>query len=162
MDNKKIKVRVRLAKACIREVREEADANFTFKKILFVRDFIPDDEPDEHSVELFILGDIDKFEDIHGKNDDLATVETHLEWVDLEKLKEINTCWENKIMLPSSRITINNSGFEIRTNKSIDNILQVFQDFNYALLIRQRLETIKNFQHQYAIVENGGDYCGKN
>ena len=95
MDNKKIKggkleFRETLVETCIREVREEANANFTFKKILFIRDFIPNDEPDEHSVEFFILGNIDKFENIHGRNDGLATVKTHLEWVDLEKLKEIN------------------------------------------------------------------------
>lgn len=86
----KLEFRETLVNACAREVREEADAEFTFKKILFIRDFIPDDELDEHSVEFFILGDIDKFDDIHGRNDDLATVKTHLEWVDLDKLKEID------------------------------------------------------------------------
>lgn len=86
----KLEFRETLAQACVREVREEADAEFSFKKILFIRDFIPKDELEEHSVEFFILGDIDKFDNIHGRNDDLATVKTHLEWVDLGKLKETN------------------------------------------------------------------------
>ena len=86
----KVEFRETLEEACVREVREEADAEFTFKKILFIRDFIPKDDAEEHSVEFFILGDIDKFDDIHGKNDDLATVKTHLEWVGLNELKNID------------------------------------------------------------------------
>ena len=78
-----------LKEACIREVKEESDANFTFGKILFIRDFIQP-EQNEHSVEFFILGSIDKFSGIHGKNDELSTVKTHLEWVDLDDLKKID------------------------------------------------------------------------
>jgi len=49
---------------CIREVSEECDgAEFKFKKILYIRDFILPEE-NEHSLELFILGDLNKFEEL--------------------------------------------------------------------------------------------------
>jgi len=53
-----------------REIQEELgdDVEFTFKKILYVRDFILK-EKDEHSLELFILGDINKFMEIDEKPD---------------------------------------------------------------------------------------------
>ena|SRR5579859_829058 len=53
-----------------REVKEELgdDAKFTFKKILYVRDFILK-EKGEHSLELFILGDINKGEEIEHRPD---------------------------------------------------------------------------------------------
>ena len=54
---------------CIREIKEEcgADTEFTFQKILYIRDHllnIKDHGQDEHSVELFILGDVNKFEEL--------------------------------------------------------------------------------------------------
>lgn len=53
-----------------REIKEELgdDAEFTFKKILYVRDFLLK-EKNEHSVELFILGDVNKSEEIEGRPD---------------------------------------------------------------------------------------------
>ncbi|MCL4397408.1 NUDIX domain-containing protein [Patescibacteria group bacterium] len=86
----KVEFRETLAEAAKREVREEADADFTFGKILYIREFIPSDDPTEHSAEFFILGDVDKFAGIHGRNDDLATAETCLEWIKLDDLKKIN------------------------------------------------------------------------
>lgn len=48
----------------IREVAEECDgAKFEFKKVLYIRAFILPEE-NEHSVELFILGDIDKSKEL--------------------------------------------------------------------------------------------------
>lgn len=55
---------------CQREITEECgeDTEFTFKKVLYIRDFImPEDN--EHSVELFILGDINKFEKLEHRLD---------------------------------------------------------------------------------------------
>ncbi|PIQ70013.1 hypothetical protein COV89_02755 [Candidatus Shapirobacteria bacterium CG11_big_fil_rev_8_21_14_0_20_40_12] len=53
-----------IMEGCIREVAEECSgAKFEFKKILYIRDFILPEE-NEHSVELFILGDIEKFEEL--------------------------------------------------------------------------------------------------
>lgn len=53
-----------------REVREELgeDVVFTFKKILYVRDFILK-ERNEHSLEIFILGDINKYQEIEKRPD---------------------------------------------------------------------------------------------
>ena len=51
--------------ACQREIQEECGAIFTFKKILYVRDFIMPHE-NEHSLELYVLGNVDKFEEIDG------------------------------------------------------------------------------------------------
>lgn len=75
--------------ACEREVQEECGAKFTFKKILYVRDFImPQDN--EHSLELFVLGDVDKFEEIDGVVDE-EYKDTHTEvWLDMDKLDEYN------------------------------------------------------------------------
>ncbi|MFA6518574.1 MAG: NUDIX domain-containing protein [Candidatus Shapirobacteria bacterium] len=55
---------------CQREIIEECGdgTKFTFQKILYIRDFImPEDN--EHSVELFILGDINKFEELEHQLD---------------------------------------------------------------------------------------------
>jgi ADP-ribose pyrophosphatase YjhB (NUDIX family) len=74
---------------CLREIVEECDgAKFEFKKILYIRDFImPEDN--EHSVELFILGDIDKFRELehlfdpqHPDGDVWST------WLDINNLPD--------------------------------------------------------------------------
>lgn len=72
-----------------REIREELgeDVKFTFKKILYVRDFIVEDE-DEHSVELYILGDINKFEEIEGRPDPEFDGNKWPTWLDLKKLPD--------------------------------------------------------------------------
>lgn len=54
---------------CIREIKEEcgSDTEFTFQKILYLRDHLlnqKDHGKNEHSVELFILGDVNKFEEL--------------------------------------------------------------------------------------------------
>ena len=75
--------------ACEREIYEECGAKFTFKKILYVRDFIMPNE-NEHSLELFVLGDVDKFEEIDGIVDE-EYKDTHTEvWLDLDKLESYN------------------------------------------------------------------------
>ncbi len=81
-----------LTDACVREVKEETGANFTFKKILYIREFILPEEND-HSVEFFILGDIDKFEELEGYIDPEGTTKgwkSWQNWIDLGKLKDIN------------------------------------------------------------------------
>lgn len=81
-----------LVQACEREVLEETGANFTFKKILYIREFILPEE-NEHTVEFFILGDIDKFEELEGLVDpEGATKEwkSWQNWIDIEKLKDID------------------------------------------------------------------------
>ncbi len=75
--------------ACEREVAEECKANFKFKKILYVRDYIKP-KVDEHSIELYILGDIDKFEEVEGLKDDEFDGDHWQTWVDLDKLKDID------------------------------------------------------------------------
>ena len=74
-----------LKEACEREIDEECQgAKFTFKKILYIRDFILPEE-DEHSVEFFILGDIDKFEEIDGLKDEEYKGEHWQKWVNLNE-----------------------------------------------------------------------------
>ncbi|EKE13249.1 MAG: hypothetical protein ACD_13C00052G0038 [uncultured bacterium] len=78
-----------IKRACEREIEEECKAKFTFKKILYVRDFIILEE-NEHSLELFVLGDVDKFEEIDGVVDE-EYKDTHREiWLDLNKLDQYN------------------------------------------------------------------------
>lgn len=74
--------------ACQREIKEECSANFTFKKILYVRDFIVP-KINEHSLELFILGDIDKFKQVEGKIDPEFGTNKWQTWIDLDKLNQI-------------------------------------------------------------------------
>ena len=76
--------------ACIREVKEECGENvdFNFQKILYIRDFIKPDEK-EHSVELFILGDINKFEELENRKDPQhSDGSVWLKWLEVEKLPE--------------------------------------------------------------------------
>lgn len=75
--------------ACEREIMEECKANFKFKKILYVRDYIKP-KISEHSVELYILGDINKFEEVEGLKDDEFDGDHWQTWVDLDKLKNID------------------------------------------------------------------------
>ncbi|MFH1863335.1 MAG: NUDIX domain-containing protein [bacterium] len=78
-----------LKHACEREVEEECKAKFTFKKILYIRDYIKPEE-NEHSLEIFVLGDIDKFGEIDGIIDD-EYKDTHREmWLNLDRLEKYN------------------------------------------------------------------------
>ncbi|MCH7640902.1 NUDIX domain-containing protein [Patescibacteria group bacterium] len=78
-----------LEEACVREVKEECNAKFTFKKILYIRDYIVPDIG-EHSLELYILGDIDKFKEVEGLKDPEDGGNHWQTWVDLKKLKAID------------------------------------------------------------------------
>lgn len=78
-----------ILEGCKREIAEECDgANFELKKVLYIRDFImPEDN--EHSVELFILGDIDKFEELEHLNDPQhSDGNVWCIWLDMNKLPE--------------------------------------------------------------------------
>lgn len=59
-----------ILEGCKREIIEECGegTEFTLQKVLYVRDFF-DKEKDEQNVELFILGDINKFEELEHKLD---------------------------------------------------------------------------------------------
>lgn len=72
-----------------REVKEELgnDVNFTFKKILYIRDFIVGSD-NEHSLELFILGNINKFMEIEGRPDPEFNGKKWPKWLDLRKLPD--------------------------------------------------------------------------
>ncbi|KKQ41693.1 MAG: hypothetical protein US60_C0031G0003 [Microgenomates group bacterium GW2011_GWC1_37_8] len=77
-----------IKEACKRETREECgnDVNFDFKKILYIRDFIVPDE-NEHSVELFILGNINKTEKLDGlKDPEHPDGLVWLTWLDIDSL----------------------------------------------------------------------------
>src|SRR5688572_14657431 len=67
-----------------REIKEECgeDTTFTFKKVLYIRDFIVP-KKDIHSLELFILGDIDKFEELEKRKDPEFEGKKWLTWVDM-------------------------------------------------------------------------------
>ena len=53
-----------------REIKEELgeDVEFEFKKILYIREFLEKEEG-KHSIELFILGDVNKDKELEGKLD---------------------------------------------------------------------------------------------
>ena len=100
-----------LKEACFREIKEECNANFIFKKIIYIRDFILP-EKNEHSVELFILGDIDKYEEIDGIKDEEFLGENWQTWVDINKLPEITIFPKS---LTKTLLTDYSSGFSKET-----------------------------------------------
>ena len=75
--------------ACIREVDEECGANFKFSKILYVRDYIKPEE-EEHSIELYILGDVDKTSEIEGFRDKEFDGDHWQTWVDLKDIEKLD------------------------------------------------------------------------
>jgi len=70
-----------------REIKEELgeEVKFTFQKILYIRDFILK-EKNEHSLELFILGNINKFEEIDGRPDPEFDGKKWPIWLDINNL----------------------------------------------------------------------------
>ena len=70
-----------------REIKEELgeEVKFTFQKILYIRDFILK-EKNEHSLELFILGNINKFEEIDGRPDTEFDGKKWPIWLDINNL----------------------------------------------------------------------------
>lgn len=72
-----------------REVAEELgeDVKFEFKKILYVRDYIDKDD-NEHSLELFILGDINKFMEIDERPDPEFDGKKWPKWLDINNLPD--------------------------------------------------------------------------
>jgi ADP-ribose pyrophosphatase YjhB (NUDIX family) len=79
-----------LLQACNREIGEECGgAKFNFKKILYIRDFIKP-EKNEHSVEVYILGDVDKFEELEGLKEAEFGDNHWQTWADLNKLENLD------------------------------------------------------------------------
>ena len=78
-----------IKEACIREVQEECKANFKFEKILYIRDYIKP-KINDHSLELYIKGDIDKFNEVEGVLDEEFNGNHWQTWVELKKLKDLD------------------------------------------------------------------------
>lgn len=76
-----------IEKGIAREVHEELgdDATFDFRKILYIRDFISEKD-NEHSVELFILGNINKGSELEGKKDVEFDGKKWVTWLDINNL----------------------------------------------------------------------------
>lgn len=79
-----------IEEGCRREIEEECGegTDFIFQKILYLRDFIEPTE-NEHSVELFILGEINKFEELENKLDSQhPDGDMWLSWLSINSLPE--------------------------------------------------------------------------
>jgi len=75
---------------CKREIIEECGegTKFDLKKVLYVRDFF-DPDNSKQNVELFILGDINKFEELEHKPDPQhEDGSMWLTWLDIESLPD--------------------------------------------------------------------------
>lgn len=72
-----------------REIKEELgkDTKLEFKKILYIRDFLQP-EKDEHSLELFILGDVNKYEELEHYLDPEHGDKKWSTWIDINKLPD--------------------------------------------------------------------------
>lgn len=75
---------------CIRETTEECNgAKFIFQKILYIRDFFDPTKNNEQSLELFILGDIDKFEELeHWFDPQHPDGNVWCTWLDIDNLPD--------------------------------------------------------------------------
>jgi ADP-ribose pyrophosphatase YjhB (NUDIX family) len=75
---------------CKREIVEECGegTDFELKKVLYIRDFF-DSDNGEHNLELFILGDINKFEEMEHKLDSQhEDGSMWLTWLDINDLPD--------------------------------------------------------------------------
>jgi len=72
-----------------REIKEELgeDIKLDFKKILYIRDFLQP-EKDEHGLELFILGDVNKFEELEHYFDSEHGDKKWATWLDINNLPD--------------------------------------------------------------------------
>jgi len=72
-----------------REIKEELgeDTKLEFKKILYIRDFLQP-EKGEHSLELFILGDVNKFEELEHHLDPEHDNKKWVTWLDINCLPD--------------------------------------------------------------------------
>ncbi len=87
----KLEFRETLEEGCQREIKEECgeDTEFKMQKILYVRDFLPEEKPGEHSVEFYILGTINKFLELdHQTERDHLEGDRRMEWKDLANLPD--------------------------------------------------------------------------
>lgn len=79
-----------IEQACVRETKEECgnEVNFEFHKILYIRDFIQP-KNNEHSVELFILGSIDKTDKLEClKDPEHPDGSVWMTWLDIDNLPD--------------------------------------------------------------------------
>lgn len=79
-----------IIEGCKREIAEECGegTEFTFKKILYVQDFF-DTRKNEQNVELFILGNINKYDGLEHKSDaQHADGLMWLSWLDMNNLPD--------------------------------------------------------------------------
>ena len=77
-----------ILEGCKREIIEECGkgTEFTIKKVLYIRDFF-DKKENNQNVELFILGDINKFEELeHHLDPQHEDGHVWLTWLDIENL----------------------------------------------------------------------------
>lgn len=76
-----------LMQTAVREVAEEfgEDHNFTFKKIVYLSDFIKP-ERFEHSFEIYVLGEINNPLKVEGKGDPDHTIPDEFNWHDVNSL----------------------------------------------------------------------------
>lgn len=76
-----------IEEGCKREIKEELgdDAEFKFIKVLYIRDFILP-EHNEHSLELFILGETNKFTEVNKRPDPESDGKKWPEWLDMNNL----------------------------------------------------------------------------
>ena len=79
-----------IVEGCKREIKEEMgdDVEFEFKKILYIREFLEKDKG-KHSLEFFVLGEVNKDEELEGRID--PEHENGLwgsTWLDLNNLPE--------------------------------------------------------------------------
>jgi ADP-ribose pyrophosphatase YjhB (NUDIX family) len=79
-----------IEQACIRETKEECgdEVKFEFQKIIYIRDFIKLEEND-HSVELFILGGLNKYDGLEDiKDPEHPDGSVWLTWLDIDNLPD--------------------------------------------------------------------------
>ncbi len=76
-----------VAQACVREIQEELGLKFEFEKILYIRDYFWT-EKEEHNLELYILGKVDKIQTDKNPDDPDPHDNHEFRWLGIAELPE--------------------------------------------------------------------------
>lgn len=77
-----------IVQAAAREIREEIDRQFIFRKVLYIREFMKP-ETNDHSIEFFLLGELDNPNNIdHNPSNPDPKHNHQFVWMDLDTLPD--------------------------------------------------------------------------
>ncbi|MEO6508548.1 MAG: NUDIX domain-containing protein [Patescibacteria group bacterium] len=85
----KIEENETIEQAATREIKEECNATFTFRKIVYIREYI-DQPSNTHSIEFYLLGDINKDKELEHYVDPESKGIQWQTWIPIKDLQNID------------------------------------------------------------------------